>query len=498
MEATTLTSLENLEKHLENRRLVIVSNREPFQIIRQKDSLKLERTTGGLVSALDPILQNYNGLWICWNSEDQDQACSFEDLCRLAQLNQIELPYQIQTVNVTEEEVERYYYGFANRQIWPLFHYFPSRYTFDEADWESYCRVNQKFAQAIVNGTHTNDLIWIQDYHLMLTPDFVRQENPNINLGFFCHIPFPHYEIFRILPTRKALLKGILGSDLIGFHTPSYAKYFMECAEKLLPNEVDIIDPHTLHYQSRQIKVQAFPISIDYERINQIANAPEMASTVQQIKQTFLPAEFIGLGVDRLDYTKGILERLECIALFFERHPEYRKRLVFVQIAVPSRTRVQEYQQMKQEIDEAVGRINGRFSEDGWAPIHYLYRGFPMEELVAYYKAADFALVNPLRDGMNLVCKEYCAARNDEDGVLILSEMTGATHQLKESFLVNPYDHPGVVEAIYQALNASSDEKAWRMRNLRQNVERYNINQWLSDFLLEFAYATEHRDNFKR
>lgn len=481
-----------IQESLKDRKLVVISNREPFQICRDEDSLRLERTTGGLVSALDPVLQTSNGLWICWDSLAQESECNFDDLCRLAELNNIALPYRVCTVKLTDDEIERYYYGFANRQIWPLFHYFPSRYTFDERDWEYYVQVNARFARAIVENSAPEDRIWIQDYHMMMVPEQVRALNPRLSLGFFCHIPFPHYEVFRILPTRKEILRGILGSNIIGFQTPGYAKYFMECVEILLAEEVEILDPNTLLYQSRRIRVQAFPISIDFEAIDNIARLPETDEAVIQLKQSFYPVEFIGLGVDRLDYTKGILERLECIALFFERYPEYRKRLVFIQIAVPSRTKVQEYQQMKQEIDEAVGRINGRFSEEGWAPIHYLYRGFPLEELVAYYKAADFALINPLRDGMNLVCKEYCAAKSDKSGALILSEMTGAAYQLPDAFLVNPHDHPGVVEAIHLALNAPAKEKKGRMANLRRKLQYDNINKWLNDFLLAFNDAIEH------
>ncbi len=476
---------------LNNRRLIVVSNREPYHLVREANTLRLEKTTGGLVSALDPVLQSTQGLWICWDSSNNN--CRFDELCRLAELNNIEIPYEIAPIKLTEVDVAGYYDGFSNRQIWPLFHYFTSRYAFDEGDWDSYYQVNRKFARAVIEKASPEDLIWIQDYHLMLVPQLVREASPDFNIGFFCHIPFPHYEVFRMLPTRKEVLHGILGSDLIGFHTPSYTRYFMECAEKLLPGQVSIVDSNTLVYKNRRIIIQDFPISVDFDHINGLASLPETEEAVQQLKQSFPHGEIIGLGVDRLDYTKGILERLECISMFFERYPEYRKRLVFIQIAVPSRIKVQEYQKMKQEIDEAVGRINGRYSEDGWTPIHYLYRSFPLEELVAYYRAADFALVNPLRDGMNLVAKEYCAAHPDYHGVLILSEMTGAAHQLKASFLVNPYDHPAVAEAIYRAINASSEEKSIRMEVLRQNIQENNITRWLKNYLLTFNDAIKLR-----
>jgi alpha,alpha-trehalose-phosphate synthase [UDP-forming] len=491
---TIPTATSSPQQQLKGRNLIVVSNREPFQIQRDQNSLWLERTTGGLVSALDPVLQSCDGLWICWDGVlvNPEEPC-FEDLCRLAELNRVKLPYRLATVKLDPEEIEHYYYGFANRQIWPLFHYFPSRYAFDERDWAYYNQVNEKFTRAIVENTTPDDLIWIQDYHLMRVPHLVRKQRPNSHLGFFSHIPFPQYEIFRILPTRVEVLEGMLGSDIIGFHTPSNAKYFMECAEILLPGRAEIRDESTLYFDQRRIQVKAFPISIDFDSIDALARLPQTDEAATVLRQTYQPAELIGLGVDRLDYSKGILDRLECIALFFERYPEYRKRLVFVQIAVPSRTKVQEYQQMKQEIDEAVGRINGRFSEDGWVPIHYLYRGFPIEELVAYYKAADFALINPLRDGMNLVAKEYCAAQSESKGALILSEMAGAAVQLRHSFLVNPYNHPGVVEAIYAAINTPEAEKKRRMTAMRRSIQYANIDHWLQDFLLNFQNAIEHR-----
>ncbi len=478
---------------LSGHRLIIVSNREPFQVVREEDSLRLERSAGGLISALDPVVQSSNGLWICWDGAFQEDDYSFEDLSRLAELNNIEFPYPLQMVKLSEEDIEHYYYGFANQQIWPLFHYFPSRYAFQEKEWAQYTEVNQKFAQSIVENATPEDFIWIQDYHLMLVPSFVREKQPDLNLGFFCHVPFPHYEVFRVLPTRREILRGMLGADIIGFHTPDYAKYFMECAEMLLPGEVKVLDGETLMFRSRQVRVKAYPISIDYDSIDAISRRPETDEAVAQLRSSFQPAELIGLGIDRLDYSKGIFDRMECISLFFDRYPEYRKRLVFIQIAVPSRTKVEDYQQLKHEVDEAVGRINGRFSEDGWAPIHYLYRGFPMEELVAYYKAADFALVNPLRDGMNLVAKEYCAAHSDDNGALILSEMTGSAYQLKESFLVNPYDYPSVVEAMHAALSASNEEKRERMIQMRKTIQENNIEKWLNDFLADFNVAIQHR-----
>jgi trehalose 6-phosphate synthase/phosphatase len=487
------TTSKTLKERLKDRHLIVVANREPYQIYRYQDELKLERTTGGLVSALDPILQNCKGLWICWDGAVERES-NFEDLCRLAELNKIQLPYQVKTIPLSEEEITRYYYGFSNRQLWPLFHYLSSHYHFDEQDWSHYAQVNRKFAEVAVKNASPNSLIWIQDYHLMLVPNDIRKINPQANVGFFSHIPFPHYEVFRMLPTRRQILEGMLGSDIIGFHTPSYAYYFMECAEKLLPDKVKILDSKTLAYDSRKILVGDFPIGIDFEKIDTYARLPVVDEAVKHIRNHFQsPVEFIGIGVDRLDYSKGILERLECMALFFERYPAYKGRLVFIQIAVPSRVYVREYQQIKQEIDEAVGRINGRYSQEGWTPIHYLYRGFPLEELIAYYKAADFALVNSLRDGMNLVAKEYCAAQTESNGALILSEMTGASGQLENGFLVNPYDHPAVVEAIHTVLNMPHPEKRMQMQALRQGIQDHNIGKWVTNFMDEFHDAIANR-----
>ena len=494
MASSVSESTQRLQQLLNGRSLVVVTNREPFHISRKDDAIKLEKTTGGLVSALDPVLQTSNGLWICWDISTEPES-DFEDLCHLAELNHVKIPYRIKTVKLSEDDVERYYYGFANRQLWPLFHYFPSRYAFDERDWERYVSVNEKFARAVIENADANDLVWVQDYQLMMVPHFIRQLRPAANVGFFCHIPFPHYEVFRMLPTRREILEGMLGSDLIGFHTPLYATYFMESAARLLSDQVHILDDHRLRYRDRIIHVGAFPISIDFNVIDTLARKPETDDAVKQLRGLFPGIEYMGLGVDRLDYTKGILERLEGVGLFFERYPQYKRRMVFIQIAVPSRTKVLEYQQMKQEIDEAVGRINGRHSEEGWSPIHYLYRSFPLEDLVAHYKAADFALINPLRDGMNLVAKEYCAAQTENTGALVLSEMTGAAYQMSESFLVNPYDHPAVVEALYSALNTPPELKRDSMKQLRDGIRENDINAWLSAFLEQFQVALDHRQN---
>lgn len=473
-------------------KLVVVSNREPYTLTLDNKTLKIQKALGGLVTALDPVLRETQGVWVCWSGSKSEQTIGFQDLLELARLNDRQVPYEIRGVSLTEKEVTAYYNGFANRQLWPLFHYAPNHCHFEPEDWHYYYIANQKFAHAILEVSQPDDLLWVQDYHLLMVPGMVRQQDPRRNIGFFCHIPFPHYEIFRILPWRSELLRGMLGSDLIGFHLPSYVQDFLTCVDRLMGHEAQVnYEKREIYFENRVIRVGDFPISVDYQEIQDLVS--RSVKSAQQLKRGF-STEFIGIGVDRLDYSKGILERLEALELFFERYPQYQKRLTFIQIAVPTRTEIQEYQEMKVQVEKAVGRINGRFSEGDWSPIQYLYRSFPLSVLVSYLMAADFALITPLRDGMNLVAKEYCAAQVDESGVLILSEMAGAAHELSEALLVNPYDRHQVCEAIHDALEMPGPEKSSRMKQLRGQIQAKDIHHWVQRYIQEFQVATQSRN----
>jgi alpha,alpha-trehalose-phosphate synthase [UDP-forming] len=478
-------------------RLVIVSNREPYTIQTCGNEVRIERMPGGLVSALDPVLRQRDGLWICWEdtskkSVEVEDVASDEDSI---DWDKIQLPYKIKPVPLTPQEINHYYYGYANTRLWPLFHYFISHCNFlDERDWPSYFTANQKFADAVVACTDAEDWIWVQDYHLLLVPELVRQQRPNYKIGLFLHIPFPALEVFRILPRRNVILQGMLGSDLIGFHIPDYAAYFLDAVERLLPDEAIKVDRENMriYYQGRWVQVGAFPISIDAAKITALVSTPKLQNRARKLRENY-PAKYIGLSVDRLDYTKGILENLQALQVFFEKYPEHIGNFCFIQIASPTRTAVPAYQRMREEVEQAVGRINGLFSYDNWVPIHYFYRRFSLEDILAYFMIADVAMITPLRDGMNLVAKEYCAAKVDLSGVLILSELTGAAYELKEALMINPFYIEEMADKLHAALNLPAPIRQAKMRALRQTVCNYDIHHWVQSFMDAFAYAVSHR-----
>jgi trehalose 6-phosphate synthase/phosphatase len=459
--------------------LVVVSNRLPFRAERRSDGLHLVRSPGGLVAALDPVLNQRGGVWIGWAGvarEDMESAAA------------LTLPpdgrVSYQPVPLSAHEVSQYYGGFSNRTIWPLFHYFVGRTTIDGTTWRAYERVNERFAQsaAAAAGDGTS-LVWVHDYQLLRVPHHLRRLMPGGRIAFFLHVPFPAADVFRVLPWSRALLRGMLGADLVGFHIPAYAEHFLTCAERLLGCEVDR-PAGLVRFEGREVSVQAHPISIDVEHMEQMARAaPPRDSGPERVRQI--------LGVDRLDYTKGISERLSAIERLLDRHSGYRGRIRFTQLLVPSRERVAEYTQLKREIDETIGRINGRFSEPGWSPIHYLVRTLPQDELAALYRQADVALITPLRDGMNLVSKEYVVSQLETDGVLILSEMAGASEELQEALLVNPFDIDAVAEALHRALSMPEDERRARMSALRDRVRTSDVHAWVERFLESAEVAAQ-------
>ncbi|APB32378.1 trehalose-phosphatase [Gloeomargarita lithophora Alchichica-D10] len=478
-------------------RLVIVSNREPYTIQTHGNEVRIERMPGGLVSALDPVLRLRDGLWICWEDASKkvvevDDVASDEDNI---DWEKIQLPYDIQPVPLTQEEINHYYYGYANTRLWPLFHYFISQCNFfDERDWPSYVTANQKFADTVVNCTDAEDWIWVQDYHLLLVPELVRKQRQNHRISLFLHIPFPALEVFKILPKRDVILRGMLGSDLIGFHIPDYGTYFLDAVERLLPSEeVKVEREHQrIYYQGRVIQVGSFPISIDTKKIETLVSNPSLQKRAQKLRDNY-PVKYIGVSVDRLDYTKGILENLEALQLFFEKYPEYIQKFAFIQIASPTRTAVPAYQRMREEVEQTVGRINGLLSRDNWVPIHYFYRRFSLEDVLMYLMIADVAMITPLRDGMNLVAKEYCAAKVDLSGVLVLSELTGAAYELKEALMINPFYIEEMADSLHQALNLSPGVRQQKMQSLRQTVGQYDIHHWVQSFMDAFTDAINHR-----
>ncbi len=447
------------------RPILVVSNRLPVTLQRGSSGLERRRSTGGLVSALEPVLTKQGGTWVGWPGMKLREGET---------LSQPDDPYQMHPVELTDNEVNRYYHGFSNRTLWPLFHCFAERTRFDRRDWETYDEVNARFAEIAAKQNQNNGLIWVHDYHLTRTPLHLRRLVPEARIAYFLHIPFPPYDLFRLLPWDRDLLRGLLAADLIGFHVGSYARNFLDCVEQLLAARVDRALGLVEHGE-RTVQVGAFPLGIDFalydSRARRAAPEPGMRS------------ERIVLGLDRLDYTKGIPERIRAFERFLELHPEHREKVILLQIAVPSRFQVAAYQELKREIDELVGRVNGRFATATWSPIRYLYRSVSPDRLAALYRDADVALVTPLRDGMNLVAKEYVASQVDDPGVLILSRMAGAASTMRQALLVNPFNLDGTATALHTALTMEEPARRDRMVALRARERRYDLDFWLRQFL---------------
>ncbi|MFQ5587131.1 MAG: trehalose-6-phosphate synthase [Thermodesulfobacteriota bacterium] len=435
--------------------------------------ISCERNVGGLVSVLDEIMCQGGGVWIAWGETREAPE-------------RIGIPldnpkYFMHLIQLTDQEVRNYYQGFSNRVLWPLAHYFPDRCHFRGEYWKSYQGVNEKFARVFIGESRGSSHVWIHDFHLTLLPSLLRQKRHDLSIGFFWHIPFPSSPIFRVLPWRREVLHGLLGSDLIGFQLRLHAENFLQCVEDVFKLSVDR-ESYSVKYEGRVIKVGVFPVGIDYDRWNDLASDPANEEKARRIRRE-IGVEYILLGVDRLDYTKGIWGRLIAYERFLEKHPEYHGRVCMIQITVPSRTRVEEYRILRRQIDETVGRISGRFTTRKWVPLRYLYKAFPVEELVTYYSAADTALVTPLRDGMNLVAEEYVASRMREDGCLILSEFTGAAAILTDAVVVNPYATEDLADAIHECLSMGGAEKRGRMQRLRRAVRERDVYRWCRSFL---------------
>ena len=452
-------------------RLLVLSNRLPFTVKSERGRVRLERSTGGLVAALEPALRRNGGAWLGWAGGGLP-----------AEVAERDAPFRILSVALTRREVNGYYHGFTNRTLWPLLHSFPTRMVLDPEDWRVYEEVNRRFAKLAAAAAGPDDLIWIHDYHLMRVAPSLRRLRSHARIAFFLHVPFPPADLFRILPWDRELLRGLLACDLVAFHCARYASNFLDCAEQLLGARVDRERGQVEHGQ-HTVLVAAFPLGIDYELFAQRArDAPEGR----------LQSERIVLGVDRLDYTKGLPEKIRAFERLLELHPEHRERIVLLQIAEPSRAAVAEYRHAKRELDELVGRVNGRFGTSRWTPVQYLHRHFDPEQLAQLYRDAEVALVTPLRDGMNLVAKEYVACQVGQPGVLILSELAGAADSMHEAIRVNPYDSDALAEALHQALVMDPEERTARMRALQRRERRGDVHAWL-DTLLRVASSPPAR-----
>ncbi len=480
-----------MEHGSEFRRFVVVSNRLPIALVKQNGEWSIRPGAGGLVTALAPVLRDRGGIWIGWSG-----AHAAEDLGGLFASYSKDAGYSLVPVDLSQEQVGNYYFGFSNEIIWPLFHDFQSRCVFKPAYWHSYLEVNRLFARAVGEHLGPQDYIWVHDYHLFHVAHFLRQQGLKSKCGFFLHIPFPSPDIFLKLPWRAEILSALLDFDLVGFQTMRDRRNFVRCLQTLIP-DVNVLGRGgivTAQVGDRGVRLGAIPISIDYNVFAETAKLPVVNDMKHGLKRAFKGRTII-LGVDRLDYSKGIPERLQAVRCALENYEELRGRISFVQILVPSRETVPEYERLRSEIEQLVGQINGQYSTPGWVPINYYYTSFPREELVAYYRAADIALVTPLKDGMNLVAKEYCASKVRESGVLILSEFAGAAAQLQRhgAILVNPYDEEGVARAIHSAFHLDEHQSRKQIRRMRKFVREYDIYWWVDSFLMA-AFSRHLRD----
>ncbi|HEX3384210.1 MAG TPA: bifunctional alpha,alpha-trehalose-phosphate synthase (UDP-forming)/trehalose-phosphatase, partial [Mucilaginibacter sp.] len=453
---------------------IIVSNRLPVKLTEADGQFKLTPSEGGLATGLGSIYKQDNNIWIGWPGHEV--ADDEEKNKVISQLRDLSLV----PVFLTQEEVSQYYEGFSNEVLWPVFHYYASTYAnYQQSNWDFYKRVNQKFKDTIVANAEPGDIIWIHDYQLLLLPELIRNEMPEASVGFFLHIPFPSYEMFRLIPWRAELMNGIMGADLIGFHTYDDTRHFINAATRILPvnSSANIITKG-----DRTIVAEAFPIGIDDKKYASMPAEPEVKKNIKLINDTF-PKQKLVLSVDRLDYSKGILQRLQAYDYLLEHYPEAKEKITFYMIVVPSRDTVPQYAHLHEQIDKQVGNINAMHRTLEWTPVHYFYRSFPIEMLSALYAAAEVCLVTPMRDGMNLVSKEYVASRVNNDGVLILSEMAGASKELIDALIVNPNNTEEVAKTIIKAAYMPLDEQRTRMKQMRQVVAKFNVSHWVNVFM---------------
>jgi trehalose 6-phosphate synthase/phosphatase len=476
------------------RRLLVVSNRLPIVLERKGAGWNLKPGSGGLVSALAPVLSHRGGLWIGWPGLALEKGGTWEGVLEEAYR---ESGYELVPVLLSEEEVKRFYEGFSNAILWPLFHDLLGQCNFDPAFWYAYLEVNQKFADAVLEHSREDDFIWVQDYQLIHAAHFVREREERRRIGFFLHIPFPPLDIFLKLPWRGQILNALLSYDLLGFQTPRDTRNFLNCVEQLLPEEdVEIHDDAPIarvRAGTRTVFVGSFPIGIDFGSFDETARSEDVAHRMEELRRKIGPADLI-VGIDRLDYTKGLIERLEAFRNALQRYPDLHEQALLFQIVVPSREGVPEYQALKSGIEQLVGEINGEFSTAGWVPVQYHYKSIPRRDLVSLYRMARICFVTSIKDGMNLVAKEFCASQVDGCGALVLSEFAGAAAQLQSgALLVNPHDIEGMADALHDAFLLPEEERRRRMERMRAVLREQDIFWWV-DYYLKAALGTVPED----
>lgn len=458
-----------------NKKLIIVANRLPVKGAFLNNRVHLEKSAGGLATGLDSLNILYEKHWIGWpgiyTNDEKGKAMLSASLA----------DHNFHPVFLTEEDVELYYEGYSNSTLWPLFHYFFVYTRHEKSYWEAYQKVNRLFLEKVLEISGCDDIIWVQDYHLMLLPGMIREHLPGVRIGFFLHIPFPSFELFRTLENRNEILTGLLGADLVGFHTYDYMRHFISSLYRIKGIESN---DNTFHYNNRTLSVDTFPMSINFSQFNNAHKDPEVKRLAAEFRSNY-PDQRIVLSVDRLDYSKGVLQRLEGFRLLLQNHPEWVNRVSLVMILVPSRDSVDKYHDLKTRIDETIGNLNGAYSSPGWIPIHYFYKSFSFVELSAYYYESDIALVTPLRDGMNLVSKEYVAAKADKPGVLILSEMAGSSIELSNAIRVNPNSAGEIAGALHAALQMQPEKQKELLREMQKTLRKRDIRKWAGDFIDE-------------
>jgi len=467
---------------LNGRPLVVVSNREPVSHVWRGGQIHVQAPASGLVTAMDPVMRACGGVWVAHGSGDADRETA-DTRGRLGV--PVDDPrYTLRRVWLTKEEEQGYYAGFSNEGLWPLCHIVHVRPTFRPDDWSYYLEVNQKFADTVLDQIKDAEapLVLIQDYHFAALPSLIKAARPDARVAIFWHIPWPNFEAFGICPWQGELLLGMLGADLIGFHTQYYCNNFLETVDRALEARIDW-ERYSVTRGDHTTYVKPFPISVAPEFVDD----PPRVSRPELLRRLGISAEFLGLGVERIDYTKGLPERLSALQFFFETYPQYRERLVFVQLAAPSRSTINRYQEIQREVEEKVRELNQMFQTKTWRPVLYLKAHHEHRDIWAYYRHADFCMVTSLHDGMNLVAKEFVSVRDDEDGALILSRFAGASHELRDALIVNPYDLTGMAEAVRTALEMPPEERRARMVRMRQSVIDHNIYRWAGMLLSELA-----------
>lgn len=470
----------------------MVSNRLPLSLEESDDGeWRAIPAAGGLIAALDPVMRRRGGVWVGWPGVADTELATLSKVID-EQCNR-DSPYRLEPVSLSTEDVEGFYEGFSNEVIWPLFHNRFTACNFDPNYWASYQSVNRLFAQRIVDVAQPDDFIWVHDYHMVNVADELRALGVENRIAFFQHIPFPPADIFCNLPWWREILRALMSYDFIGFQTVTDRLSFIEVVRTLFDDievhdhedersDIEIKDSD-LAETRRCLRIGSLPISIDYDHINEVAAKPETQAHVADFRENWHGVKVV-LGVDRLDYTKGLPEKLEAFREALRRHPELQGRISLQQHVIPSRQQVPEYAEQKEEIERLVGEVNGEFTTSGWVPIHYIFRRIPPEELMAHYQVADIALVTPLKDGMNLVAKEYCAAHRDEDGVMILSEFAGTAAEFgDQALLINPHDVINTADAIHRAYEMAPDERQRRMRAMREIVANHTAYDWVESFL---------------